>query len=309
VRDPDGRVGDISRVKRAKSANLSDSDDVPLFADQPDDSAEELVEEEETAMVESSVKESRSIAEEGSVDGEAVLPADTSMSSVDQIDTQVTTAAPSETSPAEASAKWTSSFEHTPRLLSVATPVSLPEETEPRSDGEGLSESTQPQVLSAPEDPRLVDTRRKLTPTGLSGSRFALPKSSGLAASRFAEPTPAPTAEQDDAVVELVQEDVSTLNPTPTTNGGGREPTFEEIDAVMQRMEMDHSQGVNKSIETFKYPQPSVEINESSEELNIPSDHAREGRSVVPRQYRDVPDNASQPMLSTELEDPFVIHL
>ncbi|UKZ81130.1 hypothetical protein TrVFT333_008900 [Trichoderma virens FT-333] len=308
VRDPDGRVGDISRVKRAKSANLSDSDDVPLFADQPDDSAEELVEEEETAMVESSVKESRSIAEEGSVDGEAVLPADTSMSSVDQIDTQVTTAAPSETSPAEASAKWTSSFEHTPRLLSVATPVSLPEETEPRSDGEGLSESTQPQVLSAPEDPRLVDTRRKLTPKGLSGSRFALPlpKSSGLAASRFAEPTPAPTAEQDDAVVELVQEDVSTLNPTPTTNGGGREPTFEEIDAVMQRMEMDHSQGVNKSIETFKYPQPSVEINESSEELNIPSDHAREGRSVVPRQYRDVPDNASQPMLSTELEDPFV---
>ncbi|KAK0759827.1 hypothetical protein N5P37_008017 [Trichoderma harzianum] len=317
VRDPDGRVGDISRVKRARSANLSDSDDVPLFADQPDDSAEDLIEEEEeeeeeegeeeeTAMVESSVKESRSIAGEGSVDGEAVLPADTSMSSVDQIDTQVTTAAPSETSPAEVSAKWTSSFEHTPRLLSVATPVSLPEETEPRSDGEGLSESTQPQVLSAPEDPRLPDTRRKLTPKGLAGSRFALPKPSGLAASRFAEPTPAPTAEQDDAEVELVQEDASTLNPTPTTNGERREPTFEEIDAVMQRMEMDHSQGINKSIETFKYPQPSVEIHDSSEELHIPSDHAREGRSVIPRQYTDVPDNVSQPMLSTELEDPFV---
>ncbi|KAL7931065.1 hypothetical protein V8C35DRAFT_323995 [Trichoderma chlorosporum] len=306
VRDPDGRVGDISRVKRAKSANLSDSDDVPLFADQPDDSADLVEEEEETAMVESSVKESRSFAEEGSVDGEAVLPADTSMSSVDQIDTQVTTAAPSETSPAEASAKWTSSFEHTPRLLSVATPVSLPEETEARSDEEGLSESTQPQVLSAPEDPRLLDNRRKLTPKGLSGSRFALPKPAGLAASRFAEPTPAPTAEQDDAVVELAQEDVSTLNPTPTTNGERHEPTFEEIDAVMQRMERDHSQGVNKSIEILKYPRPSVEIDESEEELHIPSDHAREGRSVVPRQYRDVPDNASQPMLSTELEDPFV---
>ncbi|KAL6694790.1 hypothetical protein J3F84DRAFT_395656 [Trichoderma pleuroticola] len=271
VRDPDGRVGDISRVKRAKSANLSDSDD-DLIEEEEEEEEEEDGEEEETAMVESSVKESRSIAEEGSVDGEAVLPADTSMSSVDQIDTQVTTAAPSETSPAEVSAK----------LLSVATP-------------EGLSESTQPQVLSAPEDPRLPDTRRKLTPKGLSGSRFALPKPSGLAASRFAEPTPAPTAEQDDAEVELVQEDASTLNPTPTTNGERREPTFEEIDA-----------GINKSIEQFKYPQPSVEIHDSSEELHIPSDHAREGRSVVPRQYSDVPDNASQPMLSTELEDPFV---
>lgn len=308
VRDPDGRVGDISRVKRAKSANLSDTDDVPLFADQPDDSVADFVEEEENAMVESSVKESRSVVEEGSVDGEAVLPADTSMSSIDQIDTQVTTAAPSETSPAEASAKWTSSFEQTPRLLSAATPVSLPEETEPRSDGEELSESTQPQALSAPEDPQLLVTRRKLTPKGLSGSHFTFPppKPSGLAASRFAEPTPAPIAEQDDAVVELVQEDASTFNPTPTTSGERREPTFEEIDAVMQRMERDNSQGINKSIETFEWPRPSVETHASSDELHIPSDHAREGMSVVPRQYSDVPDTASQPMLSTELEDPFV---
>ncbi|KAL7947200.1 hypothetical protein V8C42DRAFT_363716 [Trichoderma barbatum] len=310
VRDPDGRVGDISRVKRAKSANLSDSDDVPLFADQPDDSVADLAEEEETAMVESSVKESRSVAEEGSVDGEAVLPADTSMSSVDQIDTQVTTAAPSETSPAEASAKWASSFEHTPRHLSAATPVSLPEDTEPRSDGEDLSESTQPQVLSAPEDPQLQGARRKLTPKGLSGSRFAMPqpKPSGLAASRFAEPTPAPTAEQDDAVVELAQEDASTLNPTPATNDETHEPTFEEIDAVMQQMERNYSQGVNKSIESeaLKYPRPSVEIHDSSEDFQISSDHAREGRTVVPRHYSDMLDNVSQPMPSTELEDPFV---
>ncbi|KAL6854012.1 hypothetical protein J3F83DRAFT_719009 [Trichoderma novae-zelandiae] len=310
VRDPDGRVGDISRVKRAKSANLSDTDDVPLFADQPaDDSVEDLAEEEETAMVESSVKEARSVAEEGSVDGEAVLRADTSMSSVDQIDTQVTTAAPSEISPAEAFAKWKSSFHQTPRQLSVATPVSLPEDTEPRSDRDDLSESTQPQVLSAPEDPQVLAARRKLTPKGLAGSRFALPqpKPSGLAASRYAGPTPAAAAEQDDGVVEQVQEEASTFNPTPTTAAGEkRSPTFEEIDAVMQRMERDHSQGVNKSVETFKWPRPSVEVPASSDELHIPSDHAREEMSIVPRQYSDVPDNASLPLISTELEDPFV---
>ncbi|RFU75987.1 hypothetical protein TARUN_6271, partial [Trichoderma arundinaceum] len=308
IRDPNGRVHDDSRAKRAKSA-MSDSDDVPLFADRPEEELADFVEEEETAMAESSIKESRSIAEEGSVDGEAVLPADTSMSSVEQIDTQVTTAAPSETSPAEASAKWTSSFEHTPRLLSAATPVSLPDETEPLSDREELSESTQPHALSAPEDPQLYAARHKLTPKGLAGSRFALPppKPAGLAASRFAEPTPAPTAEQDDdATIELVEEEASNFNPTPTTNGDKHEPTFEEIDAVMQRMERDHSQGINKSIEMFKYPHPAVESHPSSDELHIPSDHAREGMSVIPRQYSDIPDNASQPMLSTELEDPFV---
>ncbi|KAL7795889.1 hypothetical protein V8C37DRAFT_32420 [Trichoderma ceciliae] len=303
VREPDGRFDDVSRAKRAKSA-VSDSDDVPLFADRPEHPVADFVEEEETAMAESLIKESRSVAEEGSIDGEAVLPADTSMSSVDQIDTQVTTAAPSETSPAEASAKWTSSFEQTPRLLSAATPVSLPDDRESRSDGEELSVSIQPHALSAPEDPQLLIARRKLTPK----SHFTLPppKPAGLAASRFAEPTPAPTAEQDDATIELVEGDASNFDPTPTTKGNKREPTFEEIDAVMQRMERDYSQGVNKSIETSNWPHPTVETHSSSDELHIPSDHAREGMSVIPRQYSDIPDNASQPMLSTELEDPFV---
>ncbi|KAL6902893.1 hypothetical protein GGI43DRAFT_433076 [Trichoderma evansii] len=318
IREPDGRIQDDSRAKRAKSA-AADSDDVPLFANRPDDLVEEEEEEEgeegdDIGMAESSVKESRSIAEEGSVDGEAVLPADTSMSSVDQIDTQVTTAAPSETSPAEVSMKWTSSFEMTPRHLSAATPASLPEladETEARSDGEGLSESTQPNAQSAPEDPQLAIARRKLTPKGLAGSRFALPlpKPAGLASSRFAEPTPAATADQDDDdddTIEFAEEGKSSFNATPTTNGDRREPTFEEIDAVMQRMERDHSQGINKSIETFKWPRPAVEGHASSDELHIPSDHAREKMSVIPRKYSDVPDNTSQPMLSTELEDPFV---
>lgn len=316
IREPDGRVQDDSRAKRAKST-AEDSDDVPLFADRPEDLVEEEAEEgeveaEDIGMAESSVKESRSFAEEGSIDGEAVLPADTSMSSVDQIDTQVTTAAPSETSPAEASIKWTSSFELTPRHFSAATPASLPDlpdESEARSDGEGLSESTQPNAQSAPEDPQITIARRKLTPKGLAGSRFALPlpRQAGLSSSRFAEPTPTTPAEQDDDdddddddTVEFAEEGTSGFNATPTTNGEKREPTFEEIDAVMQRMERDHSQGINKSIETFKWPHAS------SDELHIPSDHAREKMSVIPRKYSDVLDNTSQPMLSTELEDPFV---
>lgn len=338
IREPDGRIQDDSRAKRAKSA-AADGDDVHLFADRPDDLVEEeeeieveegeleegeleegeveedeVEEGEDIGMAESLVKESRSIAEEGSVDGEAVLPADTSMSSVDQIDTQVTTAAPSETSPAEASIKWTSSFELTPRHLSAAAPASLPDlpdETEARSDGEGLSESTQPNAQSAPEDPQLAIARRKLTPKGLAGSRFALPlpKSAGLASSRFADLTSIATAEQDDDdddTIEFAEEGTSGFIATPTTNADKREPTFEEIDAVMQRMERDHSQGINKSIEIFKWPLPAVEAHASSDELHIPSDHAREKMSVIPRKYSDIPDNVSQPMLSTELEDPFV---
>ncbi|KAL7923402.1 hypothetical protein ACQKWADRAFT_289552 [Trichoderma austrokoningii] len=309
IREPDGRVPDDSRAKRAKSA-AADGDDVPLFADRPEEEEEEG---EDIDLAGSLVKESRSFAEEGSVDGEAVLPADTSMSSVEQIDTQVTSAAPSETSPAEASIKWTSSFELTPRHLSAAAPASLPDlpdESEARSDGEGLSESTQPNAQSAPEDPQIAIARRKLTPKGLAGSRFALPlpKPAGLAASRFAEAAPAEQDDDDDDdTIEYAEEGTSGFNATPTTNGDRREPTFEEIDAIMQRMERDPSQGINKSIETtFKWPHAAVDAHASSDELHIPSDHAREKMSVIPRKYSDILDNMSQPMLSTELEDPFV---
>ncbi|KAI1881786.1 hypothetical protein JX265_000612 [Neoarthrinium moseri] len=93
------------------------------------------------------------------------------------------------------------------------------------------------------------------------------------------------------------------------------ELTFEEIDAVMQHLnENDPTMGVNRTLESPKWRQTSpakhislAAVKDSSPLYLPPHDKLRsDGPSPSPREYRTLPQEMAPPMLSTELEDPFV---
>ncbi|KAK5991019.1 hypothetical protein PT974_09295 [Cladobotryum mycophilum] len=345
----DGAIKE-SKAKRAKSA-APEGDDVPLFAERPETEALESVEED-------TVKDTRSDVEGPSAEDHA-QPADTSFSSAvtsEQLDTQITTAAPSETSPAERTTQKWNSFEfdspaNTESLnekrpaedsfkssLSVVTPLFVhgissqsdtaePAEKEP---AEPLAAST-PELTETP-----ASARPKLTPKGLGSSRFASPsaKPQGLSSSRFAKSSSPVIAEEEEILESVEQEEEEEQaeeqeeeeqeeeEEEEEEEEGAEErevesdhvprvkvddePTFEEIDAVMQHLENDPSMGINKSAEAFKWPHPAVEATDTlSEDLQPPSDFVRAGRSLTPRDYHNIA-SAAKPLRSTELEDPFL---
>ncbi|KAM5380280.1 hypothetical protein ACJZ2D_003562 [Fusarium nematophilum] len=193
-----------------------------------------------------------------------------------------------------------------------ASPVVSPVPARPAS---GLSAS---RFSSGQSQPRTVSK-------GLGASRFAdpAPKPKGLAASRFArsptpEEKPLPPVPVEENVIESVEHDFepeprleATINPA----GDSHEPTFEEIDAVMDQFIDDPTMGVNKHVEPVKWqhasPTRNLSIaavaNSSPYRLEPATDqYARDEASVTPREYHPLPEPAAQPMPSTELEDPFV---
>ncbi|KAK8068013.1 hypothetical protein PG996_007125 [Apiospora saccharicola] len=163
--------------------------------------------------------------------------------------------------------------------------------------------------------------------SGLGASRFASPppKSAGLAASRFAKsPSPvsdeaAETGEADGEPSELHSFNDSIPMPVspPSVTADepkkvdDHEPTFEEIDAVMQHLhDNDPTMGVNRSVESPHWHQPSPirkiplgGVTDDSPLLLPPQQKSfRDGApSPSPRHYQPAP-----PMLSTEMDDPFV---
>ncbi|EEU46854.1 uncharacterized protein NECHADRAFT_67284 [Fusarium vanettenii 77-13-4] len=159
---------------------------------------------------------------------------------------------------------------------------------------------------------------------GLSASRFAdpAPKPKGLAASRFARsPTPdekpLPPVPVEDDVLESVEHDAEfepELSATITNpaGGDGTEPTFEEIDAVMDQFFDDPTMGVNKHEPSWQHGSPTRNLsiaavaNSSPYRLEPVNHYARDEASLTPREYHALPESSAQPMLSTELEDPFI---
>ncbi|TWU75222.1 hypothetical protein ED733_005394 [Metarhizium rileyi] len=332
---PDGRLADESRAKRAKSA-APDGDMLPTFAERPD----QKVQDDKSDRIDR-LKEDHSIAEEGSVDGEQTQPGDTSLSSIitsDQIDTMATTAAPSEeTSPTEQTARNVFQLESEPQLvagglpsggflahknkhseerrfLSAAAVPFIPggaplAAQPPSSNGSGRNENAQeepaPEKIAAESTPQAP--RVKLTP-----------KPRGLAASRFAK-VQSPVAQQPDVAQSFENAAIALSMPEPATGLNAfqretlidvtedREPTFEEIDAVMQQLETDPSMGVHKLLEAPTWQsQPTNAHEYAPVELKQPSPNqaSRDGTSLTPRQF-DVISNDT-PMMSTELEDPFI---
>lgn len=346
--DPDGRLIDESRFKRAKSS-AHEGDDVPLFAEQPphDDipygepKAEEHVRDEPSGT-----------------EAEHALPIDTSLSSItsNQIDTKATTATPSESSPGEDDANRWEPFEFRSKneIMNFNDARPFGEEAFQHGHKKTLSAAAQPFIPGVGSYGSVSHTDRELseadvspivspiaparsapgigasrfssgqsekrTASGLSSSRFA-DKPKGLAASRFAK---SPSPEQQPHVVDPVGDVIESVEheegipmsatALPSNGDGLREPTFEEIDAVMDQFIDDPSMGVNKLVDAPKWQQESPTRNLSIADVaNSPyrlepgvEQYTRDETSLTPREYHPLPAAAAQPMLSTELEDPFV---
>ncbi|ROW10469.1 hypothetical protein VMCG_01635 [Cytospora schulzeri] len=167
---------------------------------------------------------------------------------------------------------------------------------------------------------------------GLAASRFAAsPSPKGLAASKYAKSSSpvsevetvqspfAPDAQGDFifpiTVEESEQESEDTQETIPVQHrldGDGREPTFEEIDAVMQHInENDPALGVKKTVELPIWHQPSptrhLSLADTTDET---PKHSLEkfprgvAPSPSPRHYH-LPLGVHPPLHTADLEDPF----
>ncbi|ROT37605.1 hypothetical protein SODALDRAFT_201001 [Sodiomyces alkalinus F11] len=231
--------------------------------------------------------------------------------------------------------------DHQEREATVEPPAwqtSAPIEQPPSPPQAAFTEARQPSPIadmSAP--PAQTSTLRK----GLGASRFASPppKPKGLIASGFASPSPEPEVAQEQEAEETAETAAQTLTPKPedidqnlfdtqepsndlvrdagddATRDEHREPTFEEIDAIMDDIALnDPTMGVNKaSAEEPPWRQlsPSQQMsiaavtNSSPYHLQPATQLRSDAPSPSPRKYQQLP-NIGVPRPSTELEDPFV---
>ncbi|KAJ1335644.1 golgin subfamily A member 4 [Microdochium nivale] len=160
---------------------------------------------------------------------------------------------------------------------------------------------------------------------GLGASRFAEspsppPRPAGLAASRFADvSSPAP---EEATPVQLATQSLERFESLPvsppsvaSTDADERrsseteDATFEEIDAVMQFMKENPTIGVNHSVGSLEWRQPSPErdsaVHHSQSPLPPQLPFPSEVLSLSPRQYRGLPA-ITAPVAAADLDDPFV---
>ncbi|KND89826.1 hypothetical protein TOPH_05465 [Tolypocladium ophioglossoides CBS 100239] len=339
----DGRLADEFRVKRARSL-APDGDDMPLFADMPEDDVVDALtpdaqEEQSGAEDISALEGDNALPVDTSLSSIVTSDQmDTMATTTAASETSPTGANINNWTPFEFDTKFDAqnfsesrifgeddfSKAHHKKSLSATAQPFVPGGAE-QADEPPAGEETADEPAAAkpaPREPTPQGPRPKLAPKGLGASRFASPppKPNGLAGSRFAD-EPSPVQAQEPAPAEPVTGDVIKSieqetaaaveqEATPAEQlvdiGFDREPTFEEIDAVMQHLENDPSMGVNKSAEASQWKQlGATEGDAPADDLQLPKDQlAREGTSLTPRQYHTLPE--VPPMLSAELENPFV---
>ena len=217
----------------------------------------------------------------------------------------------------------------------IQTPT-LPDEFEDKPTEQAVAESPASTQV-APTRSTSPKPKPRVVSKGLGSSRFASPppKPKGLAASRYAseaspvqepEPQPEPAAEiQEPEIIEsvekeheaepLVEHEEPHVGEVATENVDTMEPSFEDIDAIMEQLGNDPSLGVNRAIEHEQprqtsptKPTPLADVSQSpTYKLEPPSDpFIREASASTARGPNAIPDSAATPVLSTELEDPFV---
>ncbi len=176
------------------------------------------------------------------------------------------------------------------------------------------------------------------TPKGLGSSRFATSspppprKNIGLAGSRFAA-SPSPVQdheveavppivsplEVEDATQQALPVPTDTLPPvTPDENADEEllgEPSMADIDAIMRHLNENPSMGVNRALDHQpQYHQPSPTRHIDSAAVTNPSPvhlppqqiFRSDAPSPSPGRFFGLKGAAREPMLSTELEDPFI---
>lgn len=160
--------------------------------------------------------------------------------------------------------------------------------------------------------------RKEISPKVLDQTQLSSPplpaKPKGLAASRFAKLEQPPEPEpQDDTVGNDAMNVLPSIETQNTVVDIGDdstkpdEPTFEEIDAVMQEMENNPSMGVKKALEQSKWNQPTSAISrQPSYQLRAAAhEFVPLSNQAVPAYLQD-PERIDAALESIELEDPFI---
>ena len=208
-----------------------------------------------------------------------------------------------------------------------------------------VEKSVETNTPTQPPSPPPVQPNAVPPTGGLPTSRVASPppKRKGLAASRFAAPSPvkeviASTPEPIVSPLEVEEaasqfaaidnlsplsdeahpepanqvEPVEPAEPVESAFAGG-EPSMEDIDAIMLHLNKNPDMGVIKTVNPHVFqPSPTRQLNltavTNSSPLHLPlqSLFRSDAPSPSPRRYVALPPEPSQPLLSTELEDPFV---
>lgn len=187
------------------------------------------------------------------------------------------------------------------RFAFAAAPAPAPEPTpavaDPISQPEPLvapAQEEKEEVLKSVEEPDLMEFASEPAPEPAPAAAEAVKEVESVAAPS-APAAPEPVKEEEPASATSEQ----------------NEPTFEEIDAVMQQLESNPTMGVKKSIESsiwakapavapvVKAPSPVVAPVVEAQPVEAPHDEPAE------TQDRSVRDQ-SQPLPTTELDDPFV---
>ncbi|KAI8408702.1 hypothetical protein FOFC_11650 [Fusarium oxysporum] len=343
--DVDGRpIADENRVKRARSS-APGGDDVPLFAEQPtktDGSAEETQEATQDDHVLPADTSMSSIVTSDQIDTKATTAAPSAAPSV------TSTNENNNWKPFEFDSNQDiqnfndarpfgeDNFKHEhKKTLSATAELFQPgvnsygettqTENEEESDASPVASPMPARAPSGISTSRLNASQPppRTVSKGLGASRFADPPkpAKGLAASRFAgSPTPdekplPPPPVEDNVVESVEQEPKPELSATVThpAGRGNNEPTFEEIDAVMDQFFDDPTMGVNKTVENSQWQQSSPVRNLASMANSSPyklepavDQYNRDEASLTPREYHPLSDTSAQPVPSTELEDPFL---
>ncbi|KAK6956232.1 hypothetical protein Daesc_001505 [Daldinia eschscholtzii] len=211
---------------------------------------------------------------------------------------------------------------------------------EPEPEPEPIKAQQTPTERTAPSSKGLGSSRFASpppAPKGLSASRFAAspspqPKSGGLSASRFAAtPSPVSEARSSQLPEESINEQASEVSelhsfeplpvsppsePNESRGDATHEPTFEEIDAVIQHLNKnDPTMGVKRTIGSPQWRRPSpvhdvpAATVTNSPPVRLPPQvpfRSDAPSPSPPRQYLPLPKQGVSPRPSTELEDPFV---
>ncbi|KAI0422952.1 hypothetical protein F5X98DRAFT_368968 [Xylaria grammica] len=211
--------------------------------------------------------------------------------------------------------------------------------------GPDFPAATVTKIREAPKDRDASPEPAPISGRGLLSSRFASPPTppKGLKASRFASSpsaslgsvhesdsrnviSPSPVSEKQFAApivrAERRLSDAHSYEPLPVSPPSDAgialptdetyEPTFEEIEAVMQHINKnDPTMGVRRTVDSLKWPQtsPVREIPKKST-TDSPPVHLQSQASfpsdAPSPQYRSLPQEHIYPKPSTELDDPFL---